>query len=249
MTKQIRMALIGSGSESTGAAAIDAFQRGEIPSVSNIVAFISTVPEAGLLSRAAERNVLSFAIDDSQRRDLFQAEVLYAIERLEIDLLVSAGCRAMLPNSDICMVNTHPEEKELHGGHHMVGLAPHLHFLEHEIIDKLWRGRANVETEFAAKITFHYINGYKSIDSVTSFDTGLTIMEVPIPIPRDIIERAWRIRQPCRHRSGHWDWDREKMRREAMDNLAQEIQNHVLIHERQLLPKFIETIAKLIATS
>lgn len=247
--KKVRMALIGSGSGSTGMAVINAFQQHKISSLREIVAFISTVPKAGLLKKAEESGIRSLVIDDSEGRALFHQNVSKFIKESGINLLVSAGCRALLPNTDICVVNTHPESTKLHGGHYMVGLEPHLHFLEYEIMDMLRRGRASVDTRFFAHITFHYCCANKAIESVTDFDSGDIIMEVPILIPKSIIEKAWALRKPCRQGDGKWYHEKEMDRREAMDVLAQEIQNHVLVHERRLLPMFVERIACLIANS
>lgn len=241
--KKVRMALIGSGSGSTGAAAIDAFQSGDIPSVSEIVAFISTVPGAGLLQKAEERGIFSYVCDDSEGREFFQQYVRNFVKKNEINLLVSAGCRAMLPDLKICVVNTHPQCTRLHGGRNMVGLEPHLHFLEHEVIDLLYRGRANVDSRFFARITFHYVSGNKGIESVTDFDSGEVIQAQPVLIPKELIEKAWALRMPCRSKDGVWDWTREQGRKMGVLHLAHEIQDYVLIHERQAVPKFIERIA------
>lgn len=240
--KKTIVAFIGSGGGSTGASAIDAFLRGEMPNVRRVAAFISTVPGAGLLAKAEERGIPNFVIDDSQPKVDFQKDVA-DLHRSGIHLLVSAGCRRALPEIEgVCVINTHPQDKEEHGGQDMVSLEPHLHFLEYEIMDKLRRGRASMKDTFYAKLTSHYCHGRPDIISVSPYDCGATIMQVPIPISQDLIKRAWEIRHPCK-KDGKFVWEREIERRLKMDDLAKEIQNHVLIYERELLPRFVDHVA------
>lgn len=241
MKSGISVAFIGSGSGSTGTAAIDAFLKGLMPSVEGVVAFISTVPEAGLLAKAKERGILPLVIDDKQTKENFQMEVKAKVFALGAQLLVSAGCRKVIPEiPGVWCINTHPQDPEKHGGDYQVGLEPHLHFLEHEVMDQLWRGRATIETPFFAKITSHSCHGHQAIESHTPYDCGDILMQVPIPIPKEIIMAASSICKPYRKPE---NWHKEAKRRQAIVALAEEVQQHVLTYERQLVPMFVENAA------
>lgn len=244
MLEKVDIALIGSGSGSTGEAAIKGFLQGLMPSVGKIKAFISTVPNAGLLARAQSYNVPNFAVDDTaQGIPLFEYLLSEKVKELGVDLLVSAGCRKVIPEiPGILCINTHPQDPEKHGGNEMVGIEPHLHFLEYEIMDQLRRGRATMETPFFAKVTSHCCHGDWDVDDgLSPYDFGHVLMQVPIPIPQNIIKQAWEVRKPFRKEE---NLDREKYRRVFMMKLARQIQDHVLIHERQLVPMFIENAAR-----
>jgi hypothetical protein len=107
-------------------------------------------------------------------------------------------------------------------------------------LDQLRRERATIETPFYAMLTSHSCHGSPQIKSETVYDCGATLAQVPIQIPQNIIKYAWELRKPFRKDD---NWLKEWQRQQEMIKLAEEIQKHVLVYERQYLPMFIEVAA------
>jgi phosphoribosylglycinamide formyltransferase-1 len=112
-TETLRIGVLASGTGSNFTAIADAIERGEVPA--QIVCLVSNRPEAGVLSRAAERDIPSQVLNhrDFASRELYDSALADTLQSANAQLVVLAGfdrliTGALLGRFPDKVINIHP---------------------------------------------------------------------------------------------------------------------------------------------
>ncbi len=116
-----KIVIMASGQGSLAQAIFDAVAVGEIDA--KIVEVISDKPEAAVLNRAKEMDIPCFVHPMQKDRLAWDAELIEHVDKLQPDLVVSAGFMRILSTyfvSRFKMINTHPALLPAFPGAHAV---------------------------------------------------------------------------------------------------------------------------------
>lgn len=180
----INLVLIASGSGTDANSIMEAWKRGQIPEINNII-LVSTKPGAGCLQKAKDHNVASFVLKPpsspltDKNRSTYQRELMEVVLIHTSALVFLVGCVVILPSMGIPMYNIHPADPEDHGGEKMHGLMVHEHVLA-KAIDLVRRGKKSLEND--------RFFTYPTVHEVTDIpDGGPPLLRGSVEIPKSIL--------------------------------------------------------------
>ena len=181
---QVNLMLIASGSGTDAFAIMDAWQKGWIPEVSNII-LVSTRAGAKCLEKAAICDVKavtlvppSIPFANGQDESVYREAINSLAREYEIDLVFLVGCVIVLPLLGIPMYNIHPADPNLHGGNKMYGLRVHEHVLA-AIVDEIERWKKSINETIFTHPTVHEVTAMP--------DGGPPLLQGSVEIPQELV--------------------------------------------------------------
>jgi len=229
--KKVRLACIASGSGTDFNSIAQAWKAGWIPEVDEVILF-STKEGAGCLEKADKLGIKTHVIVPVNKELPLVSPDNEASEILrEIDLIFLVGCIVRIPilsirrfpmTRHLAIYNIHPADPKKHGGQGMFGLAVHEHVLN-QILDQIKRGMITDSDRFYTYPTVHEVT--------PEYDKGNHLLRGCVEIPQNIIDQLI-------HGGGM-----------NLEELAEQLQKHVLPYEWQILPCAVRMAARKILES
>ena len=217
MEKQARLACIASGSGTDFYAIATAWERGEIPEVSDIF-LLSTNKEAGCIEKSKALSIPCTIIDHKDALGVhdWNRKINNFLVENKIDLTFLVGCIHFIDPDDH-MYNIHPADPHKHGGKGMYGLKVHEHVLA-EILDEINRGMKVVDDQFYTLPTVHAV--------IKEYDRGRALLQAHVPIPISLVKALYQ-------------------KEITLTQAAEELQKVVLPIEWKMLPAAVRIAASL----
>lgn len=225
---QVNLMLIASGSGTDAFSIMDAWKKGQIPEVGEII-LVSTRADAVCLDKAASCGVESFTLvppsiplRDGQHKLAFQAEISTLARGYEVGVIFLVGCVDIVPLIEgVSMYNIHPADPDLYGGDGMYSLKPHESVMA-AALDKIRRGK-----KVLGRDRFFT---YPTVHEVTAIpDDGPPLLQGSVEIPGELLYEV--LMEKC-----------------TLQDAADRLQKLVLPYEWKLLPAAVRMAARRILT-
>lgn len=181
--KKVRLMLVASGSGTDADSIMQAWKKGCIPDVEDII-LVSTKNGAGCIEKASALGIESVVIDRKEcgSDDAFNEELVHLIENRDIDLVFLVGCIVHIHTDkvvDVLFFNMHPADIDKYGGNKMYGLEPHERVVW-DATDEIIRGKKALGNDrFYTYPTVHEV--------VMEYDSGAAILTQAVEIPQDLL--------------------------------------------------------------